>query len=408
MAEPWLIIIGVSEGYPLTEEAKAYLKEAQRVISSHRLLDEVAPQIAEKHTWPSPLSDILPKLEEWRGSLTIVLATGDPLSFGIGNFLLRHFGSHFSTGEIRIIPGISAFALARSRLGWSFAREHTLHGRPLDSVRGWIGDGLRLLVLAHDERTPFEVARVLCEEGYSRSDLHILEHIGGEGERARSLTASELVGREIGDISPFHTLGILCVADGAAELRSPSMLLEDGLFQHDGQITKPEVRAAALARLEPYGEQTLWDLGAGCGSVAISWLRGSPQARALAVERDPSRAAMIRENARRFGVLGLEICEEEIGDFLARADDLPPPDAIFFGGGLSTPRAIERGLGLLARGGRIVAHAVTIESEFILTEAHRVYGGQLVRLSVTRAEVLGGYRGWRAMMPVTQWFLRRE
>ncbi|MDA8000350.1 MAG: precorrin-6y C5,15-methyltransferase (decarboxylating) subunit CbiE [Alphaproteobacteria bacterium] len=404
MPDPWLIVAGVGEDAPLSREAEAYIKKAPRVVGGRRLLDKLAPSAAERHIWPSPLADILPRLHSWRGDLTLILATGDPLLFGVGNFLLRHF----AVDEMKILPAVSSFALARARLGWGAASARTLHGRPPDSLRSWLGADLRLLVLPHDGDTPRVAARILREEGYGRSDIHILEHMGGDGERIRSLTADELLEKDIDDIAPFHLLGIHCVADAAATLRSPMTLIDDSRFRHDGQITKSEMRALALARLEPYGEGLLWDLGAGAGSVSVGWLRMAPLTRALAIERDGARVEMVRENAVRFGVPRLEVCEEDIDDFLSRAADLPAPDAIFFGGGLSTvPRLIERGLNLLSPRGRVVAHSVTLEGEETLARAHRDFGGELLRVMVSRAESLGDYRGWRARMPVLQWYLAR-
>ncbi len=290
-----------------------------------------------------------------RGTPVCVLATGDPMFFGIGVTLAKRV----SVDEMTILPAPSAFSLACARLGWPLAEVETLtlHGRPLALINGYIQPGARLLILSNDGATPCQVAGVLRERGYGESRLSVFEHMGGDKERCIEATAADWAQDRVADL---NTLAVACIADpGAAHLpRVPG--LPDDAFAHDGQLTKREVRAATLAALAPAPGQLLWDVGAGCGSIAIEWLRAAPNARAIAIERDAARRALIEANAATLGVPRLEIVA---GVAPAALGGLAAPDAVFIGGGVADAALVEACWRALRLGGRLVANVVTVEGE---------------------------------------------
>ena len=365
------------------------------LVGGERHLAMLPDDGRERLTWPSPLKALIEEIAGRRGQRVCVLATGDPLWYGVGVTLARRIARE----ETIIIPSPSAFSLACARLGWPLAEVETLtlHGRPIDLIQTFVQPGARLLVLSDSRETPGRVADLLTERGYGGSRLTVLEHMAGAAERRIEGTAEAWSNPDLAD---FNTLAIDCVAGPEAPLLARTPGLPDAAFSHDGQMTKREVRAATLARLAPVGGQLLWDVGAGCGSIAIEWMRAARGARAVAVERKAARCAMIAANAATLGTPLLKIVEASAPDALG---DLEPPDAIFVGGGASGAGLIETCWEALAPGGRLVANAVTVEGEQALTAWHRDNGGELVRIAVARAEAVGGYRGWRPMMPVTQY-----
>lgn len=331
-----------------------------------------------------------------RGRRVCVLATGDPMQFGIGATLARHVPA----AEMTILPGISAFTLAAARLAWPLDRTRmlTLHGRPLETLARHVAPGLRLIILSHDAGTPAAVCAWLVARGFGESRMIALAHMGGPRESRTEGLARDWEA----EVPDFHTLAVECVAGPDAVWR-PRTGLPDDAFEHDGKLTKREFRALALAKLMPHAGALLWDIGAGCGSVAVEWLRAEDSSRAIALEPRPERRAIAARNASVLGVPHLEIRD---GTAPGGLDRLPAPDAVFVGGGLSDA-TFAACMQALQPGGRLVAHAVTLESEAVLLAAYREHGGELVRLSVARAEPVGPYSGWRAAMPVTQWSWRK-
>jgi precorrin-6Y C5,15-methyltransferase (decarboxylating) len=296
------------------------------------------------------------------------------------------------------VPAPSAFTLACSRLGWPVAEVEclTLHGRPLALLNAFIAPGARLLLLSEDGTTPAAVARYLTARGYGPSRMSVLEEMGGAGERIVEGTAAAWCEAACADL---NTIGVSCVSGPDAVILPRAPGLPDEAFRHDGQLTKREVRAATLSALAPLPGERLWDIGAGCGSVAIEWLRQHRSLSAVAVERAPERLALIAENAAFLGTPQLAVVAGEAPAALA---DLPPPDAVFIGGGLSAPGLAKRCWQALPPGGRLVANAVTVEGERQLFALHAEIGGALTRIAISRAEPVGGLTGWRPLMPVTQ------
>ncbi len=392
----WLAIVGIGEAglASLDAGARQLVEAAELLVGGERHLAMVPAGKAERLRWEAPLSRTVEKILARRGSKVVVLATGDPMWFGVGVTLARQV----PVAEMTILPQPSAFSLAAARLGWPLADVDclTLHGRPLEILNSAVAPGVRLLLLSHDGTTPAAVARRLAELGYGRSPIAVLEHMDGAKERRIDSRAADW---RIELTADLNTIAVECVADANAPRRSRVAGLPDEAFRHDGQLTKREYRAAALARLAPLPGEYLWDVGAGAGSIAIEWLRTHRSLQAHAIESDVGRVALIEANAAALGVPQLKIRHGKAPEAL---EGLPQPDAIFIGGGLTVPNLAERCWAALRPGGRLVAHAVTTEGEGRLLALQATIGGDLTRLSVSRAEPVGGYLGWKPLMPVTQ------
>ena len=392
----WLTIIGLGEDglEGLTPAARKLIERAETLVGGERHLATVPNGTAERLRWASPLKVTIDEILKRRERRVVVLATGDPLWFGIGVTLLRAVPA----AETWIMPGVSAFTHACARLGWPVAEVEclTLHGRSFAFLNGVVAPGARLLLLSHDGATPLAVAKALTALGYGPSRLTVLEHMGGADERHLSGTAADWT---VGQAQTLNTIAVECVPGPGAVVRGRVPGLPDDAFHHDGQLTKREVRAATLAALAPTPGQHLWDVGAGCGSVGIEWLRSHRTLAAVAVERAADRCGLVRENAAALGVPNLQLVEGEAPAALA---DLPPPDAVFIGGGLTTAGLVERCWQALKPRGRLVANAVTVEGEARLFALRANIGGELTRIAISRAEPVGPYTGWRAYMPVTQ------
>ena len=393
---PWLAIVGLGEDGPeaLSPAARALIENAEVLAGGERHLAMIPDDGRRRLTWGSPLENSLNGVLECRGERVCVLATGDPMHFGIGATLAKRVPPQ----EMTVVPAPSAFSLACARLGW--ARQSveclTLHGRPLELLYPAVQPGARVLALGNDAKTPGEVAALLTACGYGGSKITVLEHMGGTKERR-----VEGLARDWADAggADFNTLAIECAAGTEAAHLTRAPGLPDEAFRHDGQMTKREVRAATLAALAPAPGQLLWDIGAGCGSVAVEWLRLHPRNRAVALERNADRIALMAGNATALGVPHLHILQGTAPECL---EGLAPPDAVFVGGGLSTPGLIETAWAALGPGGRLVANAVTLEGEQALVAFRAEHCGDLVRIAVSRAQAVGPFTGWRPHMPVTQ------
>ena len=394
----WLTIIGIGEDGPagLGEEAKRLIASAPTVFGGARHHALAASLITgEKLSWQSPFERSIDAILERRGTPVVVLASGDPFLYGVGATLSRHIAAE----EMHIIPAPSAFSLAASRLGWPLQDVATvsLHGRPLDLIRPHLHPGRRIIALTSDEKGPGELAALLAAVGFGQSRLTILEALGGSRERQRHTTAADF---DLAEIDPLNVCALDVIAGEGARILPFAAGLEDALFDHDGQITKREIRAVTLSALAPRHGELLWDIGAGSGSIGIAWMLADPSLKAIAIEQSPARAARIARNASAFGVPYLAVVEGSAPDALR---GLPEPDAIFLGGGGSKPDVMDGAIAALKRGGRLVANAVTLEMEAVLLSEHAKRGGSLTRIDISRAEPLGGMRGWRPAMPVTQW-----
>ena len=398
----WLHVVGVgADGIDgLAGPARTLVDNAELLVGGKRHLSMVSNGTARKLEWEFPLDSIVTEISDARDGHVVVLATGDPMSFGIGSTLARHF----DPSEMSILPAPGAFSLAAARLGWPLhsCTSLTLHGRPLDLLHYHLLPHRRLLILSHDGETPAKLAAALRDAGFGPSIVHVFENMGAPDETVRHGIAQTW--RE-DNVAALNTVGVECLPGPGARFQPQIPGLPDDAFVHDGQMTKRVVRAATVAALAPLPGQYLWDLGAGCGSVAIEWLRATQDvqgqgARATAVERDPARAAMIAQNSARLGTPFLDIVTAETREAIDKLDD---PDAVFIGGGLSEAGLVDTVWDRLNSGGRLVANAVTLEGEQALFQAHSKLGGELARIAVSHAEPVGKLSGWRPAMPVTQW-----
>ena len=395
---PWLAIVGIGEDgrAGLSPAAAAALDGAEVVYGGRRHLALAAPLGSETRPWPSPIDAAYPGILALRGRPTCILATGDPFHYGIGAEIARLVPAP----EIRAFPQPSAFSLAAARLGWSLPETAclTLHGRDLFGIVPQLQPGARLLALSWDGATPTALATLLAERGLGASRLTVLEAMGGPHERVRAARAD---GFDLAGIASLNTIAVEVEAAPGARIVPLSPGLDDGWFENDGQLTKAEIRAVTLAALGPRAGETLWDLGAGAGSVSIEWCLRHPANRAVAVERRPDRAERIGRNARALGV-GARV-QVVVGASSAALSALPSPRAVFVGGGVAEPGLLAACRDALPRDGRCVANAVTLEGEAALLAAFAETGGALRRLSVAQAVPVGGLTGWRPAMPITQW-----
>lgn len=371
--------------------ARALVERAEIVFGGLRHLELAGSIIrGEARPWPSPF-DVSGVLAE-RGRRVVVLASGDPMLHGVGATLLRRMPPE----EALVVPAPSAFSLAAARLGWPLEGTATisLHGRPVELLRPHLHPGGRILALTSDGAGPASIAGLL-RDGFADTRLTVLEALGGARERIRTTTAAEFA---LTGIAPLNLVALEVVASPGARFLTRAPGLPDAFFEHDGQLTKREIRAVTLSALAPRRGALLWDVGAGAGSVGIEWMLADPSMRAIAVEARADRAERVRRNALALGVPGLVLVE---GEAPAALQGLESPDAIFLGGGAGD--ALDAALAVLKPGGRLVANAVTLETEALLLARHAAAGGELIRLAVSRAEPVGGLTGWRAAMPVTQW-----
>ncbi len=389
-----LAVFGIgAEGWAsLGSPAQQEILAADVVLGGARQLDLIPDRAGQQRiTWPVPLRDHLAALvAAHAGRRVVALASGDPLLSGIATTLIDVLGSD----RVRVVPGVSSVALARARLGWPAETVEvvTLVGRDPDALRAALASGHRLIVLSSDAATPAVVAGLLVEEGYGASEMTVLGDLGAASESRRSARADSWNGE-----SPqLNLIAISCVGRGNA--RTPG--LADDAFEHDGQLTRRDARASALARLAPTPGQLLWDVGAGAGSIGIEWMRTHPSTRAVAIESDAERAMRIERNAARLGVPGLRVVRGTAPEAVA---DLPAPDAVFVGGGASRAGVLDAVLDAVKPGGRVVVHGVTHQTEALLVARYADLGGELIRLQVETAAPIGTFTGWTPGRAITQW-----
>ncbi len=394
-------VVGVpAEGLDaLPAVQRGRIAAARTLVGSPRLLGLVpAVEGQGRHEWPSPMLPGLPDfLDEVGSDGVVVLATGDPLVSGVGSTLLRLLGP----GSVRVHPAVSSVALARARMGWSDESTEvvSLVSRPPYAVRRHLAPGARVLALSAGAATPLALARMLVDLGLGDSAMSVLGDLGTPAESRIDCAASELAGGRTAGADGIPALNVVALeVPATADVAGASPGLPDDAFEHDGQITKREIRALALAALRPMAGQRLWDLGAGSGSVCVEWCLAAPRATAVAVERDPARAARVASNAAAHGVP----VTVETGPSLDVVAELPPPDAVFVGGGASEA-LVDRAWDALRPGGRLVVHCVTLGTEAVVVAAQQRLGGDLRRVSIERALPLGSHLSWEPARAIVQW-----
>jgi precorrin-6Y C5,15-methyltransferase (decarboxylating) len=395
--------VGIEEdGFPgLTPVARSLIAQANVLVGGERHLSMLpANDARETLIWTSPLETSIEAIVQRRGQSVCVLASGDPMCYGIGVTLARRL----AVAEMTILPAPSSFSLACARLGWSLTDVEmvSLCGRDPALLHAVLYPEARILVLSAGKHTPAEVATQLTQRGFGNSSLTVFERMGGAHERMICGKASTW---KAAPGAALNTIAITCVAAPGVTGWSRCAGLPDAAYHHDGQLTKCEMRAITLAALAPLPGQLLWDVGAGCGSIGIEWMRSHPRCRAVAIEPHPTRLRYVADNAAALGTPNLRIIA---GEAPAALRELPPPDAVFIGGGLTTDDLLDTCWQALRPGGRLVANAVTIESEQTLLQWHHQCGGALTRIAIQRAEPIGKFLGWKAMVPVTQWVVTKS
>ncbi|MEC7759056.1 MAG: precorrin-6y C5,15-methyltransferase (decarboxylating) subunit CbiE [SAR324 cluster bacterium] len=409
ISKKWLCVIGIGEdGWDdLSADARDLLYESEIVLGGERHLKMLPKDWeGERIVWSSPIREAVSKIVSWRpeDSASVqkvaIMASGDPLCYGIAAKLLRHLPIE----EFWIKPALTTFSLMCSRIGWSLPDVETLtiHGRPVEMLHPFVQPGAKLLVLSKGEESPEQAAKLLCARGFGKSIITVLEHLGGRKERQFSGQADSWNHPEG---AALNAMAIECIPENNANVLSRNPGLPDEAFLHDGQLTKREIRAVALSKLMPVVDHLLWDVGAGCGSVSIEWMRTNPGCRAVAIEKSKSRLKLIEQNSQELGVPMLQIISGSAPEVLA---DLPAPDAVFIGGGLSSGNLLQTCWTALKPGGRLVANAVTLEGEQKLLQWQNENAGKsgasgdLTRLSISRAEKIGKFQGWKEMRSVIQ------
>lgn len=395
----WLSVVGIGEDglSGLSAIARSLLDRAQVIVGGDRHLAMLpTDDTREQLLWTSPLQATIDEIiSRRRGESICVLASGDPMCHGIGVTLSRWIPIE----EMTIIPAASAFSLMCARLGWALADVETfsLTNRPIASIALSLYPGARLLVLSADRHTPDLVAQMLTQRGFGNSLMTVFERMGGGAERRIEGVAAAWNATDLADL---NAIAIAVTADRKTLILPHTAGLPDAAYVHDGQLTKREIRAVTLSSLAPIPGELLWDVGAGCGSIAIEWMRSHRGCRAIAIERHPTRLQYITENASNFGVSELKIVDGEAPVALA---NLPQPNAIFIGGGVTAEAVLETCWNALGEGGRLVVNAVTIESEFKVLQWHSLHGGELIRIGIQRIGAIGSFQGWKPLAPVTQW-----
>lgn len=394
----WLSVVGIGEDglSGLSPIALSLLDRSKIIVGGARHLAMLpADDTREKLVWASPLQTTVDSIISRRPESVCVLASGDPMCHGIGVTLSRRI----PIAEMTVIPAASAFSLACARLGWPLADVETfsLTNRPIASIALSFSPGARLLVLSADRHTPGKVAELLTQRGFGGSLMTVFERMGSEAERRIEGVAAAWNATDLADL---NAIAIAVAADRETLVIPRTSGLPDAAYRHDGQLTKREVRAVTLSALAPIPGELLWDVGAGCGSIAIEWMRSHRGCRAIAIERHPTRLEYIAENASNLGVPELKIVD---GEAPAALVNLPQPDAIFIGGGVTAEALLETCWNALGEGGRLVVNAVTIESELTVLQWHSLHGGELIRIGIQRVGAIGSFQGWKPLAPVTQW-----
>ena len=390
-----ITVIGIGEEgvAGLASAARSLVETAEVVVGGARHLALLGDTSADRLCWPSPFEQGRALLEPQLNRTVVVLASGDPSWFGVATTLVRWFGA----SAVTVHPHPGAFSLAAARLLWPVqeCRCLSIHGRPLEAVLLDAVPAARLLILAENGGSAQNVAALLTAHGLGSSSVWALEHLGGSAERIICGTAQE----GMAETADLCVIAVEVKADPGHRVLGRGFGLPDDAFESDGQLTKREIRAVTLSSLAPWPGAVLWDIGAGSGSIAIEWMRAGGQA--VALECDPARRARIARNALALGVPGLKIMAGRAPDDFPAAD--PAPDAVFVGGGVTTPGVLDGAWAALKSGGVLVANAVTIEGETALQVLHARHGGEVTRLSVSRLGAVGRYHTWSPAMPVTQY-----
>lgn len=401
---PWLHIIGVGETglKSLNAEAIRVLESSDIIIGGKRHHNLTKGFNAKRIQWPTPFSTMVGKLGEFKTKMVAILVTGDPLWYSAGALLAKEWPHE----EIKFYPQLSAFQLACARMGWSIpdVDKLTVHGRPVEQIIPWFSPNNKLVILTADAQSPASIANLLVEKGYGLSKITVLGEMGGPNESLIKGQADTWDQTESNyQIPEFHTLCVECLPSGIGVLLPTPPGLPDSAFISDGNFTKREVRSLTVSSLNPGKNKILWDLGCGSGSIGVEWLLLSFNGKAFGVENKNLRCEMAQKNALKLGTPRFSII---CGQSLDITNTLPDPDSVFIGGGLSL-ELVEEVLNRLKPYGCLVANSVTLESEALLSDLQKKFGGDLTKIAISRSKTIGKLTTWHQLLPVTQWRLQK-
>jgi precorrin-6Y C5,15-methyltransferase (decarboxylating) len=396
--ETWeqIHVVGVDDFGPATlaDTERALVGNANLLCGGRRALALFPSGTAERLTIGSDLEAVYARLRDAPGQLrAVVLASGDPCFFGIGPLLAERLGRQ----HVQIHPRASSVALAFARLGmaWQDATVLSVHGRPIADVIPAALSATKLAFLTDPEHTPALVASALLGAGLEDCPTYVFERLGGPAEAMHAVPLAEVPGR------CFDPLNVFVVLPPARSACSRAFGRPDSDYRSvRGQITKAEVRAITIARLEPWRSASAWDIGAGSGSVAIEMAALMPGRYVEAVERDPEQIASLQENARVHNARRVRV---HAGAAPASLDLLPAPDAVFVGGGGRDLEAILRVCAeRLLPGGRLVANLARLESLTIwqAVAADLGWPRDVAQIAVARGTPIGEGTRLAALNPV--------
>ena len=383
----------------LSPTARAALEQAECIIGATAHLAAFPTVTGEKIPYPSPMSGLRNLLCAHAGQRIALLASGDPLFYGIGQTLLRDLAPE----HLVFHPNVSSLQAAFARLGrpWQQARLLSLHGRPLATLRTALQGGQLYALLTDRENSPIAIARLLVDAGFGESALWVAENLGMPGERFRAFQATELAAATM-EFSPLNVVIVETHGPGGVLPEFPGIPDErfsTGAEPGKGLLSKREVRLTILSLLAPRAGEVGWDVGAGCGGVSVEWARWNALGDVYAIECHPDRLEHLGINRERFGVVAnLHIVSGRAPAVLV---DLPDPAAVFIGGSSGSLREmLDTVWTRLLPGGRLVASAVTEDSR---VELHGFVGdreAEWTELSIARSERLAGQRVMRPYLPV--------
>ena len=407
----WLTIIGCGpEGYePLTTHAKAAIVNAKHLFGSSRQLDlipEDKSPNAIREIWPTPMMPKIESLANEKPENTVIIASGDPQCWGIS----EHFSKHLNSNEFESLPSLSILSRVANIMNWPVAKTASLSlcSQPFENLHRYLHANAKLILLSTGSDTPVKVGQYLKDNGFGLSEITVLENLGNKDETIKTANADTIA--SIGPFSPLNSLAISMVSDEKLSPLTCHPGLPDESFDHDGQMTKQNMRAITLAHLRPMPGQLLWDIGSGSGSIGIEWLRAGslltgPPCKAIGFEKNQTRLERAKKNAIKLGVPELDFILGKAEETLQTA---PNPDAIFIGGGITTPGLLANALSALKPGGRLVANTVTIEGAAKLIETYKEKGGHLSQIAISNADPVGHFHGMRPQMAITQWVYNKH
>ena len=408
MTKITVIGLGICQPPLLNAKALSALGSCDCIMGSPRQLESMAhAQVVANQSRTQPASLCLPKLKHIAHEIkgfdhVVILASGDPLLFGIGKYLQSEFGD-----QVTCISGVSSLQGACELTGLSLqdAQLVSLHGRPLNHLKRHLQPHRTLLILTDQNSHPQAIAKVLVAANLGLSKIHVCERLGYEDQNQQQFIAQDLATNSTPfaslHVSVVHTIGI-----GHVMPNFPG--IEDAHFVTDGEsgkglLTKREVRLNILSLLQPAPQDIAWDIGAGCGGVTIEWALWNPQGQVYAIEHHDQRIACLEANKEAFGVsANLSVIQGRAPDCLK---ELPFPDKIFIGGsGGELGRIMQLAWQLLKPGGRLAASAVTEPSKAALRQFSLHIEQQpadYLQVAISRHDTIAGQDLLRPALPVT-------